>query len=87
MAIAFDEDCGTRPDSVKLDGMAKSGTSIVFAILLVLGLAGCAAQPSGSTSEDTVYVGVFTGEYVDGIPLYRFPSITVVGARSSVGID
>jgi len=36
----------------------------------------------GPDSEDSPYVGVFTGEYVDGKPLYRFPSILVVGSRS-----
>ena len=73
----------------RVDGMAHSGTSIAIATLLVLGLTGCATELSGrlssSASEDTPYVGVFTGEYVDGRPLYRFPTIHVVGSRSSVG--
>jgi hypothetical protein len=30
------------------------------------------------------YVGVFTGEFVDGKPLYRFPTIEVVVSRSSI---
>ena len=55
----------------------------VFAVaaLLVVGLAGCASQPP---AEAAPYVGVFTGELVDGIPLYRFPTIEVVGSRRSV---
>lgn len=69
--------------------MANLGASIVLGTLLVLGLAGCAAKlsgrPSSSASEDRPYVGVFTGEYVDDKPLYRFPSIHVVGSRSNVG--
>lgn len=63
-------------------------TSIAIATLLILGLAGCAADPDGRANsgpaENDSYVGVFTGEYVDGKPLYRFPPILVVGSRSSV---
>ena len=36
------------------------------------------------STEAVPYVGVFTGEFVDGKPLYRFPTIEVVGSRSSV---
>ena len=54
--------------------------------LLVVGLAGCASGPTpspGSSSTETApYVGVFTGELVDGKPLYRLPTIEVVGSRS-----
>jgi hypothetical protein len=60
-----------------------------MATVLILGLAGCAAELKGRASsraaENTPYVGVFTGEYVDGKPLYRFPSILVIGSRSSIG--
>jgi hypothetical protein len=44
--------------------------------LLALGAAGCSVQPAKPR-----YVGVFTGELVDGLPLYRLPSIEVVGSR------
>jgi len=58
------------------------GASIAFATLLVVGLAGCAAGVrEGPVSP--VAEGVFTGEYVDGKPLYRFPSSVVIGSRSS----
>lgn len=81
----------TRPARCARDGMARTGTSIAIAALLLLGLAGCAAGLSGrlgsSASGDTPYVGVFTGVNVDGKPLYRFPSINVVGSRSSVEIN
>jgi hypothetical protein len=63
--------------------------SQVVAIALLLCLAGCAAdpgrRPSVSSSEGTPYVGVFTGEYVDGKPLFRFPPIRVVGTRDGSG--
>lgn len=56
--------------------------------LLIAGLSGCASditRPHGPSTDVTPYVGVFTGEFVDGRPLYRFPTIEVVGSRSSVG--
>jgi len=60
----------------------------VAAAALVLGLTGCAAElgtkPSSSPLEAAPYVGVFTGEFVDGRPLYRFPPILVIGSRNSV---
>ena len=40
---------------------------------VAIALAGCAADMSGrpsSPAEETPYVGVFTGEYVDGKPLF-----------------
>jgi len=53
--------------------------------IVVLGLAGCASDlPTrpNTAAKDAPYVGVFTGEFVDGRPLYRFPSIEVIGSRS-----
>jgi len=64
---------------------------IAVAIALVFGLAGCAAElgtkPSSLPLGAAPYVGVFTGEFVDGKPLYRLPSILVIGSRSSVAPD
>ena len=61
---------------------------MLVAVLLVIGLAGCAAGlkdgPDSSNAERVPYVGVFTGEYVEGRPLYRFPPISVVGSRERV---
>jgi hypothetical protein len=68
---------------------ARSATMALAALLVALGIAGCAAGSSagreGAADERVPYVGVLTGEYVDGIPLVRFPTINVVGSRSSVG--
>jgi len=50
--------------------------------LLVLALAGCASGlPHTGDASRPPYVGVFTGEFVDGLPLYRLPTIEVVGSR------
>lgn len=57
-----------------------------FAVL-VLGVAGCASELAPRLSNPTTkapYVGVFTGEFVDGKPLYRFPTIEVLGSRRGV---
>jgi hypothetical protein len=51
-------------------------TRIAIVALLVAALAGCA-----ELSPRPAYVGEFTGEFVDGKPLYRFPAIEVVGRR------
>jgi hypothetical protein len=64
---------------------------VAIATALVLGLAGCAAElghkPSSPPSEAAPFVGVFTGEFVDGRPLYRFPPIFVIGSRYRVRPD
>ena len=54
-------------------------TAAVLALVAVA-LAGCASMPGAIAP----YEGVFTGEYVDGVPLYRFPTIEVIGSRRSV---
>jgi len=66
-------------------------TRVAVATILLLGLASCAAglgpKPGSSPLEPAPYVGVFTGEFVDGRPLYRFPPILVIGKRNRVGPD
>lgn len=67
--------------------------TLALAALLLAGLAGCASglmPASGRPAGDAApYEGVFTGEFVDGKPVYRFPTIMVVGSRSSIwrGLD
>ena len=62
-------------------------TAIVGAPALIAGLAACApdfAWGPGRDPADEYPQGVFTGELVGGLPLYRFPTIVVVGSRSSM---
>jgi len=54
--------------------------ALAAAVVLIAGLAGCASTAAPKAD----YVGVFTGEYVDGRPLYRFPTIEVVGLRNAL---
>jgi hypothetical protein len=73
--------------------LVKHGTHACAAFatiaLLLVGLAGCASEltprPNPPPANAAPYVGVFTGEFVDGRPLYRFPAIEIVGSRGSVG--
>jgi len=79
-----------QPNTTQVDVRGTEITWIAIATFLVLGLTGCAAadlkgRPSSLPAEDSSYVGVFTGEYIDGKPLYRFPPILVVGSRNSLG--
>ena len=64
---------------------------VAVSTALLLGLAGCAAElrpkMSSSSLQAVPDVGVFTGEFVDGIPLYRFPPILVIGSRTGVASD
>ncbi len=74
-------------------GEQRIDACIAFAtvVLLIVGLAGCASEltprPDRPPADAAPYVGVFTGEFVYGKPLYRFPNIEVVGSRSSIGPD
>ena len=61
-------------------GCGNTHTWLVIVAVVIGGLSGCATEPA-LKPEAAPYVGVFTGEYVDGKPLYRFPTIEVVGSR------
>jgi hypothetical protein len=54
-------------------------TLFAIAALLIVGLAGCATEltprPGSPSTEAAPYIGTFTGGFVDGKPLYRFPTI------------
>lgn len=77
-----------HPRELQDEHRTHAGNGLVMATLLFVGLAGCASdlttRPSRPATDAAPYVGVFTGEFVDGKPLYRFPTIEVVGSRSNV---
>ena len=70
-------------------GVRRPRTAFAAGALLFVGLAGCASEPAPTPNrlpaDAAPYVGVFSGEFVVGKPLYRFPTIEVVGSRSSIG--
>jgi hypothetical protein len=77
------------PRNLWVGHRTDSRTVFAIVVLLIVGLAGCASEltprPNRLPAEAMPYVGVFTGEFVDGKPLYRFPTIEVVGSRSNIG--
>jgi len=82
---------GIYPRSLHVEHRAHARTAFAAGVLLIVGLAGCASEltprPNRLPADAAPYVGVFTGEFVDGKPLYRLPTIHVVGSRSSIGPD
>ena len=78
-----------HPRKLQVEHKTGAGNGFALAALLFVGLAGCASdltpRSSRPAADAAPYVGVFTGEFVDGKPLYRFPTIEVVGSRSNVG--
>ena len=77
------------PRNLLVEHRTDARTALAMAALLFVGLAGCASEltprPDDSPVGAVPYVGVFTGELVDGKPLDRFPTIEVVGSRSGNG--
>jgi hypothetical protein len=91
MAVAFDRNARGHQGTREAGAAVRAHVSMAIAALFVLGLVGCAAGLNGgvgdSAPQDSVIVGVFTGEYVDGKPLFRLPAIQVVGSRIDLGRD
>ena len=77
------------PRNLQFEHRTHARKAFAAGALLIVGLAGCASEltprPNRPPADAAPYVGVFTGEFVDGKPLYRFPTIEVVGSRSSIG--
>ena len=77
------------PRNLQVEHRTVARTAFVTVAFLIVGLAGCASElrpaPNRPPADAASYVGVFTGAFVDGKPLYRFPTIEVVGSRSSIG--
>ena len=74
---------------MKNSGIMKACARTALAVILIVGLAGCASEltPRADTSTGAIPVAVFTGELVEGKPLYRLPRMEVVVSRSSFGPD
>ena len=77
------------PRSLPINYMTRERMLLAALMLMIGGLAGCASDLSPKASlppaNAAPYIGVFTGEFVDGKPLYRLPAIEIVGSRSSIG--
>lgn len=74
------------PQNPQIRHRSRAREVMALAVLLVVGLAGCASPgPNYAPVDAAPFVGMFTGEFVDGKPLYRFPPIEIVGTRGSIG--
>ena len=65
--------------------VALMGLVATPACQLVPGDAGSApaTAASGATAKDASHVGEFSGRYQDGLPVYLFPTIYVIGKRTA----
>src|SRR5437867_3778212 len=63
-------------------------TALVIAVLITAAVPVAACEKAdpvevASASGDTRGAGAFTGEFVNGAPVYRLPAINVVGRRQA----
>jgi hypothetical protein len=54
---------------------------------LLLAVALASAPASAADPEAAQWTGVFTGRHVNGAPVYRLPSVTVVAARKALASE
>ena len=69
--------------------MTTSRTTMMVAGFLTLAAVALAAETIGSRSGNVTTAsaqprGIFTGEYVDGVPVYRLPALTVIADRDGL---
>jgi hypothetical protein len=65
--------------------LSKSVTSLLWAVGLATAIAidATSGERTGNARDQHDRVGVFTGRFADGMPIYRLPSITVVARRKA----
>ena len=70
-------------DHRRLISVQLSTPFLVVALIatVALGAAGVAIGSPPTSKTQAQMVGVFTGEYVNGAPVYRLPPVTVVASR------
>ncbi len=64
----------------------RASVSLLAIVLVAAGAAAAAAgtttpPPTDKTSGPTEIVGAFTGTFANGMPIYRFPPVSVVAHR------
>ena len=62
--------------------------TLVTIVLIATGVSATAAettvpQPPSKSSTESQNVGVFTGNFADGMPVYRLPPLNVIGHRKA----
>ena len=61
---------------------ASLAAALAVAVPSTPGAGANADPPAGRARSEVQSVGVFTGEYANGMPVYRFPPVTVVATRT-----
>ena len=60
----------------------KLGVAALVMLVMVACIDAFDSTPASEQRPALVaVVGVFTGQYVGGVPLYRLPSVSVIGSR------
>jgi hypothetical protein len=64
---------------------SRTATFLLWAVGLIVTVAfeATAGERGGNASDQNRPVGVFTGRFANGMPIYQFPSITVVANRKA----
>ena len=64
---------------------SRAATFFLWAAVLTGNVVGeaTAAERDGNSSGQGQMVGVFTGRFANGVPIYRLPAITVVASRKA----
>jgi hypothetical protein len=79
MAIEFPND---RPVLLLVRGVA-AGLATALLAALIIGGDYTTRDAAPATPSPPYAVGVFTGNYADGVPVYRMPSVEITGSRGA----
>jgi hypothetical protein len=89
MTILLTHDSAQFPAGRNARSMWRSSMSLVACALIAIALPAAAVEktagtPLAKTTGEATPSAVFTGEFVDGKPLYRLPPINVVAHRNAL---
>ena len=69
---------------MQASNLVRTVITTLSIVLVTTALIGATWYTTKETPAPLPMVGVTTGEFVDGVPVYRLPSITVTARRSDV---
>ena len=72
----------SRPFAALGERLALLAIVVIGTVAPILVAAAAGPQEVAKGYAQTKTAGVFTGEFVDGAPVYRFPPVVVVGSRA-----
>jgi hypothetical protein len=74
-------DGGALRNALRTLGRAAAPSLVAATLVGSIAPGATAAELAGSRSDQARIVGVFTGRFVDGVPVYQLPPLTVVASR------